>query len=311
MTDESHGDVSFFGSIPHAWFEDSTILGVVIRGYSSGIAGHPDLCQRAILAMKSFISILPSRFDVSFSSTQGEQPMHVMDEIVTFHESEIRMNVNVRQGILPEGHYACITLPIYDNDENSITQKTDVIRGILTLIAGHSALSDLVFEQRFDLSQPDQITRSGRTVEAHLHPNQWHVFNDATIKSVAPALKDCPSELRDRTALAMSFIARATNVIDHTVRFGNTWIAFEVMAGGHAAAKNFLNGLDPNFKHEAKRFIDMRNALFHHGKRPVFEQWDERFLCACIIAILLKQLGITDEGFSKLVHDHLADHPPV
>lgn len=311
MTEEQQGDTSYFSIIPPDWLDGPEIRGVVIRGYASGIAEYPDLCSIAFVAINSFITTSPGKFIVSFLTIAQPEPVRVMDEVMTFHGGAMRVNVNIRPGTVPAGHYACIAVPMFDENEDYITRRTESIRGLLTLVAGHTAMLEMVFEQRFDISQPHQVARVGRTVEAHLHPNQWRVFSEATIDAAGGAFQGSSDELRDRAALAFSFIARSTNVIDHTVRFANAWIAFEVMAGGHAGAKNFLNGLDAQFGREAKRFIDMRNALFHHGKRPVFEQSDEHFLCACIMALLLEQLGVKDAGFSTLVRDHLANHPPA
>lgn len=305
VTDEPT-DTSYFNLVPEEWRNDPSITGAVVRGYSSGIAEFADLSGPAIEAVRSLASPIAGKFALVFMSLEKEEPQLVFDEIVTFHADEMRMNLSVRRGAVPAGHYACLALPVYDNDEAYVTRRGESIRGLLTLVAGHSAMLDLAFEQRFDLTDPDRVSRVSMVAESHIHPNHWRVFSAGTLQAVHDAFADTTDEFRSRAELAFSFIARSANVADHTARYSNTWIALEIAAGGHKALRTFLNGLDPNFGDEAKRFFDTRNALFHHGLRPIFDQDDERFLCACVLELILRNFGIADPLFGELVEHQLA-----
>ncbi|MCJ2092437.1 hypothetical protein MKK67_07995 [Methylobacterium sp. J-072] len=298
-------DSSYYKLIPLEWLSDATIVGAVVRGYSSGIAEFPDLYEPAIAAVKSLIVPLGGKFAMCFRAIAKQEPQLIFEEVVTFHGEEIKTNLNVRQGVVPAGHYAFLILPICNENEDYIRRRADSIRGLLTLVAGHTAMLDLVFEQRFDLSKPDQISRVSKVVENHVHPNTWRIFSTDTLQAAKEAFENCPTEIRSRAELAFGFIARSTNVIDQSSRYANIWIALEIAAGGNSALKKFLNSLDPAFAKEAKRFIDTRNNLFHEGRHPTVNQTDERFLCACVVALILRQIGITDPAFNDLVKERL------
>lgn len=307
MQTEEPTDTSFRSLVPQAWYEDTAIIGAVIRGYSSGIAEFPEANELALAAVRSFLPFNDGRFMIGFGEIPHETPQQVFEQVVTFHGDEIRMNLNVRKGSIPAGHYAFLVLPRYDESEAYINRRTESVRGLLTLVAGHTAMLDLVFEQYLDFSAPGNIARASKVVESHVHPLMWQVFDPESLRLAEVALQKCTSDLKPRAELAFSFISRSTNALDPATRYANTWMALEVVGGGHKAVRTFLNGLDPAFGAEAKRFFDMRNALFHHGQRPAFEQSDERFLCACILAMILQQLEIHDKGFENLVKEHLGD----
>ncbi|SFO18924.1 hypothetical protein [Sphingomonas sp. OK281] len=311
MSDAQQTDTSFMTLVPEAWLMEPDIKGAVIRGYTSGIAEFAENHQKSLAAVRSFLPLSDGRFVIGFGEIPRSEPQQIFQEIVTFHGDEIRMNIDVRQGTIPPGYYVFLALPTYDNSEAYVTRRTESIRGLLTLVAGHTAMLDLAFEQRFDFSQPDKISRVSRVVESHIHPRMWEVFAEDTLQKAEVALISSTGDIKARAELAFSFISRSTNNLDQVARYANTWIALEIAAGGHKAVKTFLNGLDPAFGSEAKRFFDLRNALFHHGKRPEFDQADERFLCACVLAILLGELGITDPAFEDLVQAHLCERAKV
>jgi len=313
MADEqSLQNTSFFSLIPQEWIDDRSFNTAVVRCYASAIADDPGLADIAATALRSFQAMIPGRSLAFLGTIKEDQQVLSFEMRPAFRDGTVHLSVGQKTVSVLAGGYVFLVSPLSVSDdrtdEDLINRRTDFIRGLLTGIFGHMAMLKLVFEHRYELGSPDKVSCVSTSFENHISPANWIAFSNNELIYAGVSVAAGESEFRDRLELSLSFIGRAANELDHVIRFSHIWIALEIAAGGHAAAKNFLNGLH-NFAHEAKRFADIRNGLFHHGRRPVFDQNDERLLCTCVIARNLQNFGIQHASFSQLVTDHLARHP--
>lgn len=310
--DQSMQNTSYFSVIPQDWIDDGSIKTVVVRCYASVLADDPKLADYATQVLRSFQTIIPGKSSTLFAKTENDEPVLSFEMTMAFRDGQVVVSAVQKAALVLAGGYIFLISPLSvdggHTDESLVNRRADYTRGLLTVVFGHMAMLKPVFEHRYELHSPDKVSYVTPVVENHIPPASWFTFSNDTLINANEAVAAGDSEFIDRLELSLSFIGRAANELDQVVRFSHVWIALEIAAGGHAAAKNFLNGIE-GFAHEAKRFADLRNSLFHHGKRFLFDQHDERLLCACVLACNLQNFGIIDAGFSAMVNDHLLKHP--
>lgn len=305
-SDKQDEYTSFVSIIPADWRAHQQYNRAILRGYTSSISHSDFLVQHATSAIDMLSDIVTGPLFVTFGSIDRDRLIFSIDMNEYFRNGQRFVNIRQNDKTVSSGDYVFIASAYTESgegvDEGFVLRKFDMVRGMLTALLGHTAMGSLVFEQRYNLDESDSVSYVSPTIENHLSPQV--VFEQNSFAHKVVDVVGANSEIARRFELSLSFIGRASNELDHVVRFSHAWIALEIACGGHAAAKNYLNGLD-GFASEAKRFADMRNDLFHHGKRPVFDQIDERFLHACVIAKNLQGIGVTDPAFAQLVKAYL------
>ena len=306
-------NTSYYSLIPQDWISDGSFNTVVLRCYSSSVSGSTDHSEFIYEALDALKPILAGRFYVACAKTEMAETHISAKAHLMFHDGNPIMHTELGQTTLKPGEYIFLLLPLEvqggAQNEEYIIRRTEFTRGIFTALFGHTGMLELMFEQRYELDKPDQVSSVSPVVENHILPDHWRAFNKESLMTLKENAINLEHDLKNRFESSLSFIGRTVNELDSVIRFSHIWIALEIAGGGNKGAKDFLNGLHDNFAHEAKRFIDMRNALFHHGQRPAFDQADERFLCACVMALNLKNVGIADPKFAALVVEQSIAHP--
>lgn len=252
---------------------------------------------------------MPGKWSIHFAKLD-EQDVEQVEAQWVYLDDDARLMGEAKKVHIHNGNYLLLLVPMFlddqQSDESEVVRRAEWARGLLTSVFGHTAMQTNVFNQRYSTKNSDVVEFASPILQTNLQPSEWYVFGAESFDALGPAIgSEIDRDLRRRIETALQFIGRAASDIDPVIRFSHIWIALEIVAGGHAAAKNFLNSL-PNFRGEAKKLIDMRNALFHHGVRSHQIQLEEKLLTACVLAMIFQNFGIADPAFDDFVSSYVA-----
>jgi hypothetical protein len=290
--------------LPLDWVEEGKYSDLIVEGYSSSLRPAQ---QEVLLAAKGVIKkICEHRLGICFVHFSDSNNLQSGQLLSLYQDGNRLIQFNIEERKIPPGDYVLLFSPAlklsYGTQEGIARNALAVGRGLLMMLAGHTAAEQLVFTFRIPIDAPDKIGFASPATENFLLADQFSFCSVESVRLLSDRiLHHLPSEIQRRFETALIFLSRATSEMDATVRFTSFWIALEVVAGGYGQVIRLTERISNSASLRAKlnEIKDARDGLFHYGRRYALSQAQERIICALILGELFLRYEIADPKLAE------------
>lgn len=288
---------TWFDLIPPEWNRPDAPP-VLLKVFTSSFRDKEELARSAFLAAQ-YIANRPVKIGEvrteTLSEIQGMQLLAVYDPP--------RMILNGHGYLIgvPAGDYVALMSPIVltadGMQEIQAAEAIDAVRGFLCATLGPTVVHSLALSALLDPKLPGQVSTVSPPIQTGQLPSEFATLHsDAYERLRDVMLGDLPAHQRARIATAFTFVGRAHNTPDETLRLFDLWTALEVLVGGYSRLAGMIDRRRDkgDWRTSMLRFKERRRQIVHEGAKVRLSNDEQKLLMSTIISEVLTQLDIGD-----------------
>jgi len=291
--------------IPKEWISDKYPLVRFVLYSSSNKRDSIYVTSRMIAKAASLISDYP--VEVFHCETTDEFSYQSMSLSVIYSHDTPALVANPISHTVPPGNYILFISPILAVEGGGTRElETDnailAARGLLCATLGGSIAHQRLAQFEVSAENPEKISASSNTIVNYQSSTNFIYFDSVSFQKLITAL-NMGTVLDENTSLSLSFIGRAYENTDSSLKLFDLWSALETIMVGYKSVKKFINNGHPGsiWQKEMRYIQSARNAMLHNGKRAELSEAQERILVATLVDLILTRAGIEDVSLREFM----------